>query len=201
MGGSVIRLWLRIPPLPPHCFLYANSSLLFVARKQRVFFFIFLSLASPLLPCPPLYPNCLSGPENAECGNLLGSVGQFLGAQHYLSQLAYLDDSAVYRHFSCVTLEFAISPHAARPHQADAPNIKSKPPSRKWVAGHLREFLLGPNYKYAGVIDEISDAFAQTIQRVGRCRYPLYSTFSMSVHLVELRRIICMRRVGRASGP
>ena len=52
----------------------------------------------------------------------------------------------------------------------------------------------GPTSKHAGLLAEISVAFAKVIGRVGRCRYPLHLTSSMSVEPSGLWRIICMSR-------
>ena len=96
-------------------------------------------------------------------------VGQSLRIQRRAPARADWGDSAA--HFQCfrVTLESTLLQRAARHPRAEALCPKSKFSSRERAARQVRDLR---NRKCAILIDEISVAFAEAIQRAGGASAP-----------------------------
>ena len=63
------------------------------------------------------------------------------------------------------------------------------------MARQVRECLPDPTWKHAELIDKVSVAFAEAINRVSCRPYPLYLPRSLSGDPFELWSITCSRRV------
>ena len=120
-----------------------------------------------------------------------GMAGQRFRIQYCASPFVGLDDANGHPQFFTTSLEIALSLHACRNTRGAAHNCDSNATAWQWAAHRVHECVTDRTW---GLVKTIA-ALPQTLQRMGRSRYPLYPTSAMSAEIFGMSRAICNRRM------
>ena len=106
-----------------------------------------------------------------------------------------LSDADEYLQFVMGALEHAIFPRARSPVFAKSFGIANRDVARGWIAGKIRQNVMGENWIQAPNLSKIADIFARALVLMGKCRFPLYLPESQAEGWFLIWRMLSEQRM------
>ena len=94
-------------------------------------------------------------------------------------------------------MEYAIFPHATRPHFASFVQITTRSSSWQWVYREISQNVPNPDWMHAANLGKVAHIFTKLFFAMGRCKFPIYLSPEQAEQWFDMWRLINETRMTR----